>query len=110
MPTWLVIMICWCVMSCIVSYVTRKSMAKYYIKALNLRDEESDTEPYQRGFKDGAVGTKLYYTILEEMPNSQWILNNCMKKLDTREKILATLTQEELNAVQKTPLYDPSFS
>tara|TARA_R110000824_G_scaffold139300_2_gene304331 strand:+ start:584 stop:877 length:294 start_codon:yes stop_codon:yes gene_type:complete len=97
-------------MSCIITYATRKSLAKYYIRALNIRDEESDSEPYQRGFKDGAGGIKLYYAIIGKMPNSQWILHNCMKKLDTRDKILATLTQEELDAFQSPPLHDASFS
>ena len=77
-------------------------MAKYYIQALQIRDEESDTDPYQRGFKDGAMGIKMYYTILEKMPNSEWIVTNCMKKLDTRAKLLETLTEVEKNAIHES--------
>ena len=77
-------------------------MAKYYIKALQLRDEESHTEPYQRGFKDGAMGIKMYHNILQKMPDSNWILTNCMKRLDTRDKILETLTEEERNAIYES--------
>ena len=103
MPTWLLAIIVWCLAGCFISYITRRSMARYYIQALKLRDEASNSEPYQRGFKDGAMGTKMYYTILEKMPDSQWVLTNCMKKLDTREKILETLTEEEKNAIYESP-------
>ena len=95
MPTWGIVLIVWICAGMAVSFVTRKWMAKYYIEALKLRDEASDSDPYQRGFKDGATGTKMYYTILDKMPDSQWVLTNCMKKLDTRDKLLATLTEEE---------------
>jgi hypothetical protein len=74
-------------------------MARYYIEALKIRDEASDSDPYQRGFKDGAMGIKLYYAILDEMPNSQWILTNCMKRLDTREKLLETLDEDQLKSI-----------
>jgi hypothetical protein len=85
-------------------------MAQYYIEVLKLRDEASDTDPYQRGFKDGAMGIKMYYTILEKMPDSYWVLTNCMKRLDTREKLLETLSQEELDALPHTSVYEPNQS
>ena len=99
MPTWLIAMIVWCVASVLICYFTRRSMATYYIEALQIRDDQSDTDLYQRGFKDGVMGIKMYHSILEKMPDSQWVLANCMKKLDTREKILDTLTEEEQNAI-----------
>ena len=102
MPTWLLAIIVWWLAGCIISYITRRSLAKYYIEILQIRDEASDTEPYQRGFKDGVMGTKMYHTLLEKMPDSQWVLANCMKKLDTREKILETLTEGERNAIYKS--------
>ena len=102
MPTWLLAIIVLCLAGCIISYITRRSLAKYYIEILQIRDEASATEPYQRGFKDGVMGTKMYHTLLEKMPDSQWVLANCMKKLDTREKILETLTEGERNAIYKS--------
>jgi len=99
MPTWGIIIIVWICAGMAVSFVTRKWMAKYYIEALKIRDEESDSDPYQRGFKDGATAIKMYYAILANMPDSQWVLTNCMKKLDTREKILETLNPDQLNSL-----------
>jgi len=95
MSIWLLAVILWVFAGTLITFLTRRSMARYYIEALQIRDESSDSEPYQRGFKDGAMGIKMYYTILEKMPDSQWVLTNCMKRLDTREKILETLTEEE---------------
>jgi hypothetical protein len=103
MPTWGIIIIVWILAGAVISFLTRKCMAKYYIEVLKLRDEASDTDPYQRGFKDGATGIKMYYAILARMPDSQWILTNCMNKLDTREKLLNTLTEEEKNALYESP-------
>jgi len=102
MPTWLLAIAIWCIAGCVISYFTRRSLARYYIEVLKIRDEASDTDPYQRGFKDGATGIKMYYAILEKMPDSQWVLSNCMKKLDTREKIIATLTEEEQSAIYES--------
>tara|TARA_R100000306_G_C4336980_1_gene123248 strand:+ start:280 stop:612 length:333 start_codon:yes stop_codon:yes gene_type:complete len=102
MPLWFIAILIWIVAGSTISFFTRRSMAKYYIQALQIRDEESDTDPYQRGFKDGAMGIKMYYTILEKMPDSHWVLTNCMKKLDTREKILETLTEAEKNAIYES--------
>ena len=79
MSTWLLGIIAWCLAGCFISYITRRSLAKYYIEFLKIRDEASDTDPYQRGFKDGAMGIKMYYTLLEKMPDCHWILTNCMK-------------------------------
>jgi len=109
MPLWFIAIIMWLIVGSTISFFTRKWLAKYYIRALQIRDEESATDPYQRGFKDGAMGIKMYYTIVNKMPNSQWILTNCMNKLDTREKILATLSEEELNALQKYSVHEPSL-
>jgi len=89
----------WVVTASLITFLTRRIMAKYYIEALKIRDEASNSSPYQRGFKDGAMGIKMYYTILDEMPNSQWVLTNCMKRLDTREKLLATLNEDQLKSV-----------
>ena len=102
MPLWFIAIMIWLIVGSTLSFFTRKWMAKYYIQVLQIRDEESDTEPYQRGFKDGAMGIKMYYAILEKMPNSEWIVNNCMKKLDTRTKLLETLTEEEKNAIYES--------
>jgi len=102
MSTWLLGIFIWCVAGCLISYFTRRSLAKYYIEVLNIRDEASNTDLYQRGFKDGAMAIKMYHTILNKMPESQWILKNCMNKLDTREKILKTLTEEEKNAIYES--------
>lgn len=103
MPTWGIILLAWIFAGMCLSFFTRKWMATYYIQALKLRDEASDTDPYQRGFKDGVMGTKMYHSILEKMPDSQWVLTNCMKKLDTREKLLDTLTEEEKNDLHEAP-------
>ena len=103
MSSWFLAVILWVFAGTLITFLTRRSMARYYIEALQIRDEASDSEPYQRGFKDGAMGIKMYYTILEKMPDSQWVLTNCMKRLDTREKILATLTEEEKNAIHESP-------
>ena len=43
----------------------------------------------------------MYYTILERMPSSHWIDSNCTTKMDSREKILATLTEEERDNLQE---------
>ena len=102
MPLWFITIMLWLIVGSTISFLTRRSMAKYYIQALQIRDEESDTDPYQRGFKDGAMGIKMYYTILEKMPNSEWIVTNCMKKLDTRAKLLETLTEVEKNAIHES--------
>jgi len=102
MPTWLLAIVIWCIAGCTVSYLTRRSMARYYIEVLKIRDEASDTDPYQRGFKDGAMGIKMYYSILEKMPDSHWVLTNCMKRIDTREKLIDTLTEGEKNAIHES--------
>ena len=99
MAFWIQLIIIWVVVCTIVNFITRRTMAKYYIEALKIRDEEGHTEPYQRGFKDGALGVKMYYTILEKLPSSHWIDANCEKILDTRDKVLATLTEEERDNV-----------
>ena len=106
MPYLFVVIILWIFAGSLITFLTRRRMAQYYIEVLKLRDEASDTDPYQRGFKDGAMGIKMYYTILEKMPNSHWVLTNCMKRLDTREKLLETLTQEELDALSQTPVHE----
>ena len=103
MSIWILAVILWVFAGTLITYLTRRSMARYYIEALHIRDEASDSDPYQRGFKDGAMGIKMYYTILEKMPDSQWVLTNCMKRLDTREKILDTLTEDEKNAIYESP-------
>ena len=95
MALWLQVMIIWVLVAVTVNFLTRRMMAKYYIQSMNLRDEASSSSPYQRGFKDGALGVKMYYTILEKMPSSHWIDTNSTKKLNTREKLLETLTEEE---------------
>lgn len=110
MPLWFIALMIWIVAGSFISFFTRRWMAKYYIQALHIRDEESDTDPYQRGFKDGATGIKMYHAILDKMPDSKWILTNCMKKLDTRDKILATLNEEELHALQNPTVHEPSLS
>ena len=110
MSLWFFAVVLWILAGSFITYATRRRMAQYYIEILKLRDEASDTEPYQRGFKDGAMGTKMYYTILEKMPSSHWVLTNCMKRLDTREKLLETLSQEELDALPQTPVYEPPQS
>ena len=101
MAFWIQLIIIWVVVCTVVSFITRRRMAKYYIEALKIRDEEGHTEPYQRGFKDGALGVKMYYTILDRMPSSHWIDSNCTTKMDSREKILATLTEEERDNLQE---------
>lgn len=110
MSTWLVAIIIWICAGTLITFLTRRSMARYYIEVLKIRDEASDSDPYQRGFKDGAMGVKMYFTMVGKMPDSRWVLTNCMKRLDTREKLLATLTQEELNALPYPSVYDPPRS
>ena len=103
MSIWFLAVLLWIFAGSLITFLTRRRMAQYYIEVLKIRDEASDTDPYRRGFKDGAMGIKMYYTILEKMPDSHWILTNCMKRLDTREKILETLTEEEKNAIYESP-------
>jgi hypothetical protein len=107
MPLWFFAFILWIFAGSLITFLTRRWTAQYYIEALKLRDEASDTDPYQRGFKDGVMGIKMYYTILEKMPDSHWVLTNCMKRLDTRAKLLETLSQEELDALPQTTVYEP---
>jgi len=102
MPLWFIAIMVWLIVGSTLSFFTRKWMATYYIQALQIRDDESDSTPYQRGFKDGAMAIKMYHTILNHMPETQWITTNCMNKLDTREKLLATLTEEERNAIYES--------
>lgn len=110
MSLWFFAVVLWILAGSFITYATRRRMAQYYIEILKLRDEASDTEPYQRGFKDGAMGLKMYYTILEKMPDSHWVLTNCMKRLDTREKLLETLSQEERDALPYTSVHEPPQS
>jgi hypothetical protein len=99
MSIWFLGIVIWVCAGTLITFLTRRTMARYYIEALKIRDEASDSDPYQRGFKDGVMGIKMYYTILEKMPDSHWVLTNCMKRLDTREKLLETLSQEELETL-----------
>jgi len=99
MSVWFLAVIIWVLAGTLITFLTRRTMARYYIEVLKIRDEASDSDPYQRGFKDGVMGIKMYYTILEKMPDSHWVLTNCMKRLDTREKLLETLSQEELETL-----------
>ena len=99
MSIWFLGIIIWIFAGTLITFLTRRTMARYYIEVLKIRDEASDSDPYQRGFKDGVMGIKMYYTILEKMPDSHWVLTNCMKRLDTREKLLETLSQEELETL-----------
>jgi len=99
MSTWLVAIIIWICAGTLITFLTRRSMARYYIEVLKVRDEASDSSPYQRGFKDGAMGVKMYYTMVGKMPDSRWVLTNCMKRLDTREKIIETLDEDQLKSI-----------
>ena len=99
MPIWFLGIVIWVCAGTLITFLTRRTMAKYYIEALKIRDEASDSDPYQRGFKDGVMGIKMYYTILEKMPDSHWVLTNCMKRLDTREKLLETLDEDQLKSI-----------
>ena len=99
MSIWFLGIIIWIFAGTLITFLTRRTMARYYIEVLKIRDEASDSNPYQRGFKDGDMGIKMYYTILEKMPDSQWVLTNCMKRLDTREKLLETLDEDQLKSI-----------
>jgi len=99
MSIWFLGIIIWIFAGTLITFLTRRTMARYYIEALKIRDEASDSDPYQRGFKDGVMGIKMYYTILEKMPDSHWVLTNCMKRLDTREKLLETLDEDQLKSI-----------
>ena len=99
MSIWFLGFIIWIFDGTLITFLTRRTMARYYIEALKMRDEASDSDPYQRGFKDGVMGIKMYYTILEKMPDSHWVLTNCMKRLDTREKLLETLDEDQLKSI-----------
>ena len=99
MSIWFLGIIIWIFAGTLITFLTRRTMARYYIEALKMRDEASDSDPYQRGFKDGVMGIKMYYTILEKMPDSHWVLTNCMKRLDTREKLLETLDEDQLKSI-----------
>ena len=99
MSIWFLGIIIWIFAGTLITFLTRRTMARYYIEVLKIRDEASDSDPYQRGFKDGVMGIKMYYTILEKMPDSQWVLTNCMKRLDTREKLLETLDEDQLKSI-----------
>jgi len=99
MSIWFLGIIIWIFAGTLITFLTRRTMARYYIEVLKIRDEASDSDPYQRGFKDGAMGIKMYYTILEKMPDSHWVLTNCMKRLDTREKLLETLDEDQLKSI-----------
>ena len=99
MSIWFLGIIIWIFAGTLITFLTRRTMARYYIEVLKIRDEASDSDPYQRGFKDGVMGIKMYYTILEKMPDSHWVLTNCMKRLDTREKLLETLDEDQLKSI-----------
>ena len=99
MSVWLLAVLIWIFAGTLITFLTRRSMARYYIEVLKIRDEASDSKPYQRGFKDGAMGVKMYYTIVGKMPDSYWVLANCMKRLDTREKLLETLDEDQLKSI-----------
>ena len=99
MSVWLLGILIWVCAGTLITFLTRRSMARYYIEVLKVRDEASDSEPYQRGFKDGAMGIKMYFTIVGKMPDSYWVLTNCMKRLDTREKLLETLDEDQLKSI-----------
>ena len=99
MSIWFLGIVIWVCAGTLITFLTRRTMARYYIEALKIRDEASDSDPYQRGFKDGVMGIKMYYTILEKMPDSHWVLTNCMKRLDTREKLLETLDEDQLKSI-----------
>ena len=99
MSIWFLGIIIWIFAGTLITFLTRRTMARYYIEVLKIRDEASASDPYQRGFKDGVMGIKMYYTILEKMPDSHWVLTNCMKRLDTREKLLETLDEDQLKSI-----------
>ena len=58
-----------------------------------------DVDLYKEGFRDGALATKLYQTILGKLPSSNWIDSNCGNTLNTREELIATLDEEDTKNV-----------
>jgi hypothetical protein len=54
--------------------------------------EEFLERGYRQGYRDGAVNVKMYYSITTELPSLQWIKENQGKLLDTREKLVASIS------------------
>jgi hypothetical protein len=97
MDTWVQIVLIWAVAAVIIHLVHRKRYDDYRETIQSIPAPDS----YKTGFKEGANCIKLYYTIVGTFPSTEWIVKNCHKKLDTREKILATLSEEELNGLHE---------
>ena len=99
MEIWVKIILIWAVAAVIIHLINRNRYNDYK----EIVDNAPSPDTYKKGFKSGANSIKLYYTIVGTFPSSEWINNNSHKKsLDTREKILATLSEEELNGVYES--------
>lgn len=100
MSTWVQVILIWAVAAVIIHIIHRKRYDEYQ----ELVDNAPSQDTYKNGFKIGANSIKLYYAIVGTFPSSEWINENSHKKLGTRENILATLSEEELNELYESPI------
>ena len=49
---------------------------------------------YEKGYRDGATNVKMYYSFTTELPSIQWLKENKGKLLNTREKLVASITSK----------------
>tara|TARA_R110002020_G_scaffold228763_1_gene439562 strand:+ start:566 stop:862 length:297 start_codon:yes stop_codon:yes gene_type:complete len=94
MALWLKLVILWFIIGTIINFYMRRKLQKYYETVL-----KDDAYLYKAGFRDGALATKLYQTILGKLPSSNWIDSNCGNTLNTREELIATLDEEDTKNV-----------
>ena len=58
-----------------------------------------DVDAYTQGYGTGITNLKMYYYSTGEIPSVDWLQTNMKKILNTREKLEATLNEEDRSKV-----------
>ena len=91
MGTFMVLLITWILGGLVINFLCRllvRTKLQPYMKI-------SDFDDYQKGFGAGVTNLKMYYYSTGKIPPIEWLQANMSTVLNTREKLEATLSEEE---------------
>ena len=93
MSTFVVLLTTWVLGGLVINFLLRllvRTKLQPYMKI-------SDFDDYEKGFGTGVTNLKMYYYSTGQIPSIEWLQNNMQTVLNTREKLEATLREEEKN-------------
>ena len=91
MSTFFMLLLTWMIGGFIINVLCRLLIKSQFHGNMNI----TNMDDYTRGFGTGTTNLKMYYYTTGQMPSLDWLTTNMEDILNTREKLEATLNEEE---------------